>query len=255
MPYIRRILLCSLIIHTAYARISEINGCPYTISQPGQYHITTDLKCPGSGNIAISVMASNVQLHFDGHTLNGNNAWQFGVLVAGSNDNIVGSGTVTGFQFGIVVESLQDGTGETPPPTSGNQIVNVQVANSLSHGIVIINSVYNQLINCAANGNALDGILVGSDNSVISNTANGNGWYGIDIFSNDNRVIANETNGNTLAGIAVEFEASGNSMLGNKAADNNKTSGSFDLADFNSNCDSNIWRGNQFRTANQQCIH
>ena len=236
-----------LLVRGALADVTEISTCPYTILQPGQYHIANNLTCRKSG---IDVVASNVQLHFDGHTLNGMGAGQIGVLVTGSNDRIFGSGTVTNFQFGIVVESVDENV-----PTSGNQIVNITVTNSLSQGIVLINSVQNNIISCTANKNRTDGIFLGSSsnrNTLISNTASGNGSSGIHLFDDNNNIlIANEADGNGFDGIFVDFGLSGNLILANKAVNNS----SFDLADSNSNCDSNTWKSNQFRTANQPCIH
>jgi parallel beta-helix repeat protein len=244
MSYIRLTIFgCFvLLVRGARADINEINTCPYEILHPGQYHITKDLTCPVDG---IQIMASDVQLHFDGHTLNGMGTGVFGVLVVGSNNSIFGGGTVTRFQFDIVVEGLSESA-----PTSGNQIVNITVTNSLNQGIVVVNSRQNTIINCTANTNGSEGFRLESDNTLISNTANNNGNAGILVIDNNNTLRANQTDGNGFNGIYVDLGASGNLIQANKAAKNTP----FDLYDFNTTCDSNTWKANQFRTANQKCI-
>src|SRR5690242_9408520 len=115
MSYIARIALGSFVlVHSALAAVGQISACPFTISQPGQYHIVKDLTCPVNG---IVVSASNVDLFFDGHTLNGVGAGEFGVLATGSNDSISGGGTVTRFKFDVVIESLSD-----EAPTNDNRM-------------------------------------------------------------------------------------------------------------------------------------
>jgi parallel beta-helix repeat protein len=288
MSHIRPILFgCFvLLVRGARADVTGISTCPYKILQPGQYHITKDLTCPVNG---IQIMASDVQLHFDGHTLNGMGTGEFGVLVIGSNNSIFGSGTgggagdssggsnggnsgsstgggagdssggsnddnsgsgtVTRFQFGIVVESSNDTT-----PTRGNRIVNITVTNSLSQGIILVTTVQNTIINCTVNNNSLDGIFLGSSssfNTLISNTANRNGTSGIELFdTTNNKLIANRTDGNGFNGIVVDFGFSGNLIQASNAANNIP----FDLADFNGGCDANTWKSNHFGTANQPCI-
>src|SRR5712691_10950502 len=63
-------LLLAIAPARARADVTPISSCPYTISQPGQYHITQDLTCPVNGT-AITISANDVELHFDGHTLDG----------------------------------------------------------------------------------------------------------------------------------------------------------------------------------------
>jgi parallel beta-helix repeat protein len=234
-----------LLVPGSYAGGTQIINCPFTISTPGQYHISKDLTCPQRDVPAITVAADNVVVLFDGHTLDGAGTGLFGVLVAGSNDLVVGGGTVTRFLFGLAVESPSD-----DEPTSGNRIVNITVTNALNQGIFVINSVQNQIINCTANGNGRVGILLGSDNTLISSTASQNVMSGIEIFGSNNTLRANETDGNGFNGIFVDVEATGNLIQANRAANNTP----FDLVDLNANCDSNIWMANQFRRPNQSCI-
>jgi parallel beta-helix repeat protein len=91
--------------------------------------------------------------------------------------------------------------------------------------------------------------LGGGGGSVRGVTATDNFW-GIVPASAGNSVRGNVTT-NNLIGINVQPEATGNTIIGNYAHEN----GTDDLFDNNPNCDSNVWRGNDFGTANQPCIN
>jgi parallel beta-helix repeat protein len=82
----------------------------------------------------------------------------------------------------------------------------------------------------------------------VKATGNNTGIYVGGSGSND--VLGNVTTGN-FDGILVPIPSSGNTIIGNFAHGNSD----FDLADFNPNCDSNVWLGNDFGTANMSCIH
>ncbi len=120
------------------------------------------------------------------------------------------------------------------------------------------------IVNCVANNNGGDGEGAGiqlwksSDDTLISNTATGNGIFGIGLFgsgsdsgSNGNILRSNQTDGNGRTGIVLDSFSSQNLMQANKAHNN----GGFDLADNNPACDANTWKSNSFTTANQPCIH
>ena len=96
-----------------------------------------------------------------------------------------------------------------------------------------------------------EGIFLGGggNGSVRGVTAAGNG-IGIDLHSSGNDVRGNVTTDNSEFGIVADSGATGNMIIGNYAHGNT----SDDLVDFNPSCDSNVWRGNDFETANQSCI-
>jgi parallel beta-helix repeat protein len=94
-------------------------------------------------------------------------------------------------------------------------------------------------------------IYVGTSGSVLAVKATGNNT-GIYVNSTGGTdVLGNVTTDNTNYGILVPEGATGNTIIGNYAHGNP----SFDLFDGNANCDSNVWLGNDFGTANQSCIH
>jgi hypothetical protein len=92
--------------------------------------------------------------------------------------------------------------------------------------------------------------LDGGDGSVLGVMATENGT-GISVASDDNSVHGSVISGNIDFGIIVFPGATGNRIEGNFALRNG-----IDLSDQNPNCDSNLWRGNGFRTAvPASCIH
>jgi parallel beta-helix repeat protein len=97
-------------------------------------------------------------------------------------------------------------------------------------------------------GFAIGILLGGGDNRVRGLTATESLW-GIALASPHNSVRGNVTTGNGL-GINALPGAGGNTIIGNYAHGNGT-----DLFDSNANCDSNVWRGNDFGSANQSCIH
>jgi parallel beta-helix repeat protein len=68
-------------------------------------------------------------------------------------------------------------------------------------------------------------------------------------FSDNNAVRANDAEHNPF-GISVADENTGNLIQANQALHNTRV----DVSDGNADCDSNVWKSNQFRTANQTCI-
>src|SRR5438552_19118372 len=84
---------------------TRISSCPYTSTAPGTYAVTQDLSCPGG--TAITILASKVALHLNGHTLSGNGAGD-GVYVQGQANVSVDNGTVQGFFEGVEFHGAVD---------------------------------------------------------------------------------------------------------------------------------------------------
>jgi parallel beta-helix repeat protein len=219
-------LLASLVlISRANADVTFITSCPFTITQPGQYHLAQDLTCAGV-QAGIDVLANDVELHFDGHTLTGSGPGTslFGVITGSgvTNLSIHGDGTITGFVIGIGL-----------------------INNS---GALIVNITTNRNQTCIAI------VQGGSGNTLISNTANG--CFGGIVLeeTNNNTVRANKTDGNGI-GIFVTAGSTGNLLQANQAHNNTIV----DLRDDNPGppC-ANTWKSNHFETsvgAGAICIH
>ncbi len=113
-------------------------------------------------------------------------------------------------------------------------------------------------------------------NTVVNNTASGNGSMGIYIGprSDENTVSHNRTDGNRRDGIAIGLavrydenqnplrDANGDLVLIEGSAGSRNTlehnrgagNGRWDGSDANPSCDSNRWAHNRFRTLNQPCV-
>jgi hypothetical protein len=85
---------------------TQISSCRYTITAPGTYAVTSDLSCPGG--TAITVLASKVALHLNGHTISGNGAGD-GIYVQGAANISIDNGTVHGFFEGVQFWGTVDG--------------------------------------------------------------------------------------------------------------------------------------------------
>src|SRR5437762_2922182 len=86
----------------AQAGTAITGACPVIISQPGEYNLKVDLgPCGGDG---IWIQVSGVNLHLNGHTIQGSgSSLSAGIRVESpvftvlSNVHVVGSATVTNF--------------------------------------------------------------------------------------------------------------------------------------------------------------
>jgi parallel beta-helix repeat protein len=200
---------------------TNITTCPFTISTSGDYHVTQNLTCSSTSKPAISVIANNVTLSLDGHTITGPGRTQFQAVAIDVGDESgvsVSNGTIA--SFGVAVE-LEDGA--TRSSVSGLTINNCDDGIDLDFG---------------ANGNTV------SSNTITS------GDVGIAVGGSNNNVSSNTSSDNET-GISINDDtAHGNMVEGNTALGNS----SVDLEDVNANCDSNIWAGNCFGTKSQSCI-
>jgi parallel beta-helix repeat protein len=170
--------------------ITSLTKCQ-PITAAGTYRLDADVA---ARNDCYPIGANGVTLLMDGHTIKGlSSFFTAGIRALGSGATILGPGTVTGWNDGIL---LLGGSGKV-------------------HG--------------------------------VSATGNGSGTA-VDSAGND---VRGNTMDNFSYGIILGFGATGNTIIGNFAHGN----GVVDLSDGNSNCDSNVWRGNDFGTANQSCIH
>lgn len=210
-----------------------IDSCGTVITQAGKYHIAHDLTC-ASVLYAIDIEASDVELHFDGHSLTGGGIGTTGSGVGVgtsqasiSNVTIFGSGTVTGFGVaGIVVGTVVNS------PIFNFRIVNIS-ANNNDVGIKLLQTI---------------------DGALISNTADNNRTNGIELEAISSDILrSNQTDRNGNYGIEIADGCTGSLLQANKAHGNL----TLDLFDSGAGGDPfclNTWKGNQFRTAFPSCI-
>ena len=133
------------------------------------------------------------------------------------------------------------------------KVIGVTTTGNITHGIVLggTNSVLQG--NFAAQNGSIGISMSGGSKNTIANNFLTNNTVGIDLaFSNLNNISANVASFNTSTGISIR--GTQNDIHGNLAFGN----GFVDMSDhttLESNCDGNRWRGNQFDTADQLCIH
>ena len=271
----------------ANAGTAITNGtCPVTIATSGDYSLGTDVGPCASGVDGIDIVASNVTLHLNGHTISGapsgncNNS--YGIHVMGTSSvplslvNVLGSGTISNFVFGFWADysagSFVKSTTVTAPlcpsgdftfgfviySTSSQwmlqgNVVNEPGINSL--GILLDGNANNTIVRNSVN-DSLE-LYDSSNNTIVNNNASNN-YGGIFVLGGSNNEIhANTANNNVGSpGILLTSDANGNFTTGNRISGNKSTGNSpYDMEDDSPNCGSDKWEGNKFNTANVSCIH
>ena len=228
------VLLLSNVGHTAPA--TAITTCGFQIESPGAYYLATDLTCPGT---AITILASDVHLRLDGHTLQGLSRLSEGIEVLHATGIVIqGPGTVTGFGDGVTLGFVDS-----------SRVIGVTATGNKTYGFGLLFSSNNLFQGNVATLNSLGiGIFEGNENMLINNFLMNNS-RGIDLFvAYLNKFYANIANGNVLGFNLVA--STQNEIHGNTALSNSDQ----DMFDSQPNCDDNQWQGNRFDTANQECI-
>jgi parallel beta-helix repeat protein len=247
--------------------------CPVIISEPGDYRLATDLQCtPGVDGIVI--LSSDVTLRLDDHRISGSEvpgtcSSGTGIRVGSAAGTMlsgirVREGTIDGFRFGFLAENvrssqvrrltvtvecpvsgaitvigpggdwrIRDNTTRGPADTTsgigiGDSDGNLVVGNDVNNTISLVNS---------------------SRNLIVDNKADVGGIL-LDGASRHNLIKANTANDGIFVGIGIGRGATENTVIRNTALGN----ALFDLFDGNPGCDANLWRENEFATANQPCI-
>ena len=254
------------------------SSCPILIAQAGEYDLATDVGPCLDVVDGIDIVASGVTLRLNGHTITGGSPGcndSAGIHVGSllfpiSQVHVLGPGTVRNFANGFLAQNSAgssvkfltaevqcarsaDGLEISAPGSQWKLEGNVVRGGSSSLGIALDRGVDdNDLIRNDVN-NGIE-LVDSSNNIVINNTAH-DGFEGITLVglvigSNNNEIHSNTTNNNRDSGLAVSFGSSANNITGNTSFNNG-----LDMEDDNPSCDSNKWKGNQFGTANQSCIH
>lgn len=250
--------------------VIQITQCGTVITQPGHYILANDLSCGGPSPVdpvqgtpllnpfdAIEIMADHVTLLLDGHTITGDggdgNGITVGVGVPSGNSHvsIVGPGTVTAFQSGVLFEQVSHSS-VADVNSIGNEF-GFAVNGGFSAGCgQACPSTKNTFQGNSADSNSQHGFTLNgaSHNTFRSNDASNNAAIGILLFTaEDNDVRDNTANFNSV-GIAISAGSGTNNALSGNTAQGN----GLDLDDDNTNCDSNTWKKNTFGSANQPCI-
>jgi parallel beta-helix repeat protein len=212
-----------------------------------------------------------------------------------SGVNILGPGTITGYNEGVLLGNggggvsgstarrltatynhaegifIFGGTGDTISGNAANHN-SIGVRGGGSGNVIQGNTADNNALGITVagtgnrtNANTTDnnhhGIFVGrgtTGNTINANTTDHNSGDGIILeagapyfYTTGNTINANTADNNGSYGIQLVTGATGNTINANTALGNPVD----DLFDDNPGCDSNVWNGNKFNTANQTCIH
>ena len=227
---------------TGAAADTGVTACGTVIGAPGQYVLANDLlACAGTG---VTINASTVVLRLDGHTIQGVGGGS-GIQVASGQTNVrlLGDGLISGFQFGILFENVDDSSVKDVRVV-GNQFGIAVNAGPPADNFSERNQFLRNLLENGGHGFTVNG---GSNSRFANNVACNNSGRGIYLFrGTGNEVVGNTTNGNAEIGISVEGPLSTGHLIHENSAFGN---GVVDLADGNPDCDNNTWTNNQFATA------
>jgi hypothetical protein len=230
------------------------------ITQPGEYSLGTNVGPCDPLTDGIDILASNVTLHLNGHTIAGScDSSAIGIHVgvamsptALTQVRVLGTGTIIGFTNGFVADNSAGSFVKfvTVIPTcssnfsfgfdihapssqwklEGNVVLEEANNRNNSAGIVLGRSA-SGVNDCDVVRNTVnDTISVHGDNHIIvNNTANDN-VGGLFVTGNNNEIHANTTDNNTGSpGILLALGASGNFISGNTSLKNTP----FDMEDDN----------------------
>jgi len=251
------------------------------ITAPGDYILETDRGPCGPGDFGLVSVASNVTLHLNGHTITGSAACdsKSGILVGhfyGAPDtsgvHVIGPGTLSNWQTGVEVNHNSSssvsllkitancgatltlgfffGSDSSRWTVAGNV---VQEPGDSSAGILMFGSG-NYIIGNRVN-DSID--LVDSSNNIVSGNFASNNSGGIGVFGgSNNQILHNTTDNNGAAGILLTSGSTGNPTTGNIVSLNTSLNNTpYDTEDDSPDCGNDKWVLNNFKTANESCIH
>jgi parallel beta-helix repeat protein len=268
------------------------SSCNYVILDPGVYSLETDIGPCGPGSYGIVIEASNVTVYLNGHTLNGSAVPENCDGVVGinpflnffgggpsTNVNIVGPGNIENFQYGVEAVFTSNSSASFLKITSNCAQLQSNSGFYPSFGFYIDYSASNWTllgnevhmpVTTGAGGVDAAMIIFSGDNYIAGNSVNdsiwlfgsvnvlfgnffSNGRSGIQLYgASNNQIIANTTDNNSgNNGIWLDAGSIGNLVTLNRSLHNTP----YDMEDDSPGCGTNKWVRNNFKTANQACIH
>ena len=196
--------------------LTPVDSCGQMLSTAGEYVLTGNLDCSGTGTNGINITASNVVVHLAGRTILNTGCDTQGIFVQiGISGVQIDGGTVSGFLDGIALNS------------SSSRVRGMNVTRACVFGMVV-SGQNNQVDTNVVSANGLDGIglQLASGTLITSNDISGNVRLGVDIsnFSDNNVVEKNIINNNgapTGEGGGVAIFVGTNNVIRNNAVNNN----------------------------------
>jgi hypothetical protein len=169
---------------------NPIFACPYNITAPGVYVVTSDLTSAGG---CIGIATDNVAIDLQGHKITGDGANGIGISCGGScNHIIIANGTIERFDAGIFISSggfitiasmtVQFNTGMNNNPSGYGIVIGPSNVSGDIGGLTVT-----MVTNSSAIGNTRDGFFcfggnVCSTAIVTASEAKDNGGVGINNF-------------------------------------------------------------------------
>ena len=241
-----------------------ITDCGATIGSSGRYFLANDLKqCPAVG---VSITISHVKLELRGHTIQGAALAASMILVNGGGASlfkieIEGPGTVTGGIAGIEFDNVHRSWVHNVVAAANLDGIDICASDCTNDPTIAATaSTDNVFSDNVAAANLSNGISVngGNHNSFIHNNLTGNSSDGLFFNGKKNVARQNTADANGFNGIDVGVLGSGNIIDHNTAFGNatNHSNGAVDMMDQNNNCPNlpNTWTNNSFNSNNPSCI-
>jgi hypothetical protein len=179
---------------------TPITSIPYTITQPGYYYLTGDLRATSSGQNGIAVQAQDVTIDLKGYSLVGHSGTGTGIDGSFYRNLIVENGRVDEWNTGIVADRADRILGITlyfnGVAISANQVtIEDCTIKEGGGGIAAERSVVRgcTIMDVAGNGIAVGSGSLIEDNQIDTNAYFTAGSWQIAVTGNDNVIRDNAT--------------------------------------------------------------
>ena len=231
-------------------------SCPGFIDQ--EEVLTEVVTCPPGGNITMGVGGSLI-MEGDGAV----NCPQGGQIQALSG-NVIKGGSLMGCEVllagdgGNLLESVKIQDALILIIAENNKVIGNKIIGSPEEAINIVGASGNLILENVIKRSTDGGIVISREaptsenNVVVANKIYRSGGSGIELNegADFNSVLFNLVLKSREIGIEVNEGATNNTINGNFAL---RSAAQFDLADFNFECDDNVWRDNKGK-GNEACI-
>ena len=255
--------------------------CNDFITASGAYILQTDIGPCAPGDVGIWISVSNVTLYLNGHTLNGSTAAEscdgfVGVFAASFDEttlisgiNVIGPGKLSNWQIGVEsTHSTKSSVSFTKVSADCSASVDsygISIDGTTSQWTLLGNVVQEPGINSAGlvlggrghyvAGNSVNDtleIIDCTDCVVFGNFASSDSGGIYVSGGSNNQILANTTENNTgYSGILLTGGTTGNLVTLNRSLNNTP----YDMEDDSPECGTDKWLRNNFKTANETCIH
>ncbi|MBM3228798.1 hypothetical protein FJZ26_00020 [Candidatus Parvarchaeota archaeon] len=190
-------------------------GSCTNLTNPITYSLSSNISIANS--TCISIKSNNARLNCLGFRISGNSlANTSGINVSGYNNTVIGNCTVSGFDFGLILERSRNNTisnitsvsstyGVYLNYSSGNLLSGINASSNLDSGVYLIGSANNTLTRSFASSNPY-GIYssASSSNNFSELNLDSNDLYGLLMFlSNSNQIINSNFTSNS-AGLFID---------------------------------------------------